>query len=128
MNWQTAAPIILSAIVFQKSLPTESINSLIETNMPKTKIIDNDKKSIGGWGSNLFYWGSKKASEAPTTTIAQKTVTTTTTITTTASNENEEYGSVFKEDWSRSVALDFKSETESTLLDKTSTKVTLLRL
>lgn len=95
--------------------------------MPKTKQIENDKKSSGGWGSNLFYWGSKKANEPATTTIQQKTVTTTTTTTITTGNvnEGEEYGAMFKEDWSRNIALDFKSETQSSLLAKTSKKVTL---
>ena len=95
MNWESAAPLILSAIVFHKQLPVEAVNSIMETHMPKAAKQLEEKKTTsssgagsGSWGKNLFGWG-KKASTPPTADVAasaslqQKTVTTTTTTTVT---------------------------------------------
>ena len=95
MNWESAAPLILSAVVFHKQLPAEAVNSIMETHMPKAVKQLEEKKATsssaagsGSWGKNLFGWG-KKASTPPTADVAasaslqQKTVTTTTTTTVT---------------------------------------------
>lgn len=110
MNWQAASPIILSALVFQKPLPCDSVKSIMEANMPKVvakqAVEDSKKASSSGWGKNLFGWGGKSKSAEPnmaSTTIEQKqtvTTTTTTTITHTSPSDSEEYGAMFKEDWS----------------------------
>ncbi|CAE1175498.1 LPIN [Acanthosepion pharaonis] len=43
-NWQTAAPIVLSMVSFQKNLPQPVVDNLVKDNMPK-KV---DKKKSGG--------------------------------------------------------------------------------
>jgi len=130
MNWQSAAPIILSQIVFQRPLPSESIKAIMDVNMPKNteKPVQESKKveaSGGGWGKNLFYWGSKKGpatSTTTTTTIEQKVTTTTTKVTNGA--DTDEYGAIFKEDWGRNQAFEVKNETtEDTLLTEVRTNV-----
>ncbi|XP_014767628.1 phosphatidate phosphatase LPIN3 isoform X2 [Octopus bimaculoides] len=53
-NWQTAAPVILSMISFQKNLPSATVESLAKDYMPKK--VDK-KKSIGSGVSSWFKWG-----------------------------------------------------------------------
>ncbi|XP_036355816.1 phosphatidate phosphatase LPIN2 isoform X2 [Octopus sinensis] len=53
-NWQTAAPVILSMISFQKNLPSAIVESLAKDYMPKK--VDK-KKSIGSGVSSWFKWG-----------------------------------------------------------------------
>ncbi len=128
MNWQSAAPIILSQIVFQRPLPTESIKSIMDVNMPKNaeKPAEVSKKveaSGSGWGKNLFYWGSKRGQATTTTTttsIEQKVTTTTTKL-----SESEEYGAIFKEDWSKNQA-EVKSETTEDIVTEVKKNVSAL--
>ncbi|KAK3088821.1 hypothetical protein FSP39_024180 [Pinctada imbricata] len=54
-NWQTAAPMVLAQVVFGQKLPDETINKLIQENMPKKK------KERRSW----FSWG-RAAEETPT--------------------------------------------------------------
>lgn len=120
MNWQSAAPVILSALVFQRPLPSESIKSLMENNMPKQAVkqkesIDKKTSSGSGWGKNLFGgWGSKKSSESSTsekTVVAASNSSPNNTVI-----DNDEYGVMFKEDWSKSTSVDAKNQNESTIL------------
>ena len=112
MNWASASPIILSAILYQKSLPSDAVNMVLDTHMPKamppvatasvtstsvaatstavtattattaSTVAGNEKKS--GW--NLNFW-VKKAAPTPTQTATVKQesaiLTATTTTTTT---------------------------------------------
>lgn len=58
-NWLTAAPLILSQIAFQKSLPEKIVESLCSQHMPKKK----EKKESYSW----FSW-RRKATEGTTAT------------------------------------------------------------
>lgn len=60
-NWLTAAPIIISQIVFQKSLPEKTIETLSSQHMPKKK----EKKESYSW----FSW-RRKATDGTTATPA----------------------------------------------------------
>ena len=101
MNWQTASPIILAALVFHKPLPCDSVKAVMEANMPKAALgqkaadmAESKKAASGGgggggsgWGKNLFGWGGKSKSAEPAalaTSVEQKqTVATTATNTVT---------------------------------------------
>ncbi|XP_060552221.1 phosphatidate phosphatase LPIN3-like [Ruditapes philippinarum] len=58
-NWQTAAPIILSQVAFQKDLSEEVVKSLVSQHMPKKK----EKKGSYSW----FSW--RRAATDPTTSV-----------------------------------------------------------
>ena len=111
MNWASASPIILSAILYQKNLPTDTVNMVLDTHMPKTSelattsttttastktitttIKKEDKQQQqpaneqkrSGWGK--MFWGGNKKAEPSTTASATSTqpniLTATTTMTT----------------------------------------------
>lgn len=95
-NWQTAAPIVLSMVSFQKNLPQPVVDNLVKDNMPK-KV---DKKKSGGGMSSWFKWGRGSQQDSqqtippppppppppitgnPTSTTSATTTATTTTTTT----------------------------------------------
>ena len=86
LNWPTAAPIILSALVFQKPISNESVTQLAEVNMPKPKVqtpvaqtnkIEQKKR----WGLTSFF--QKSSTTVTTTTMTTETAAKTTTTTTT---------------------------------------------
>jgi phosphatidate phosphatase LPIN len=123
MNWASASPIILSAILYQKNLPHDTLNMVLDTHMPKgtttttttaTTVTTtttppttttksqtsnaNEKKS--SWG-NMF-WGSKSAAttKAPvaaseSSSSMKKTPTTTTTTKQLNPKDQYDYHGIF---------------------------------
>ena len=109
MNWACASPIILSAILYHKTLTTDVINNILDANMPKSsKPSQNAKNAPSGGGSWLGWsWGKKSLqaqNSAPNTPVINSTsmsalkmnpdgvkqsavIDTTTTITTTTTIE-----------------------------------------
>ena len=113
MNWASASPIILSAILYQKNLPTDTVNMVLDTHMPKTAlkttettvttttstltkngekqqqqttttVPPSNEQKRSTWGK--MFWGSKKTAtpaQEQQSSILTATKTTTTTTTTT---------------------------------------------
>ena len=54
-NWQTAGPIILSALVFQKPISNESVSQLVEINMPKPSKVNKIEQKKKLWGFPSFF-------------------------------------------------------------------------
>lgn len=52
-NWQTAAPMLLSIMMFQRPLPEKTVNQLVDEHMPKKK----KSKSYSSW----WYWRRSEA-------------------------------------------------------------------
>ncbi|KAL4217721.1 Lipin-3 [Mactra antiquata] len=69
-NWQTAAPMILSQVAFQKKLPSAVIQNLVSQHMPKKK---EKKQKSYSW----FPWGRNTTD--PTTTSSSPNVSVTMT-------------------------------------------------
>ena len=74
MNWSAASPIILSAIVYQKQLPNEIVNNIMEHNIPKAAAGINkqtqsqqqqQQSSKAGWRKGLFFSWRKSNEEKP---------------------------------------------------------------
>lgn len=75
MNWSAASPIILSAIVYQKQLPNEIVNNIMEHNIPKAAVAGINKQtqsqqqqqqsSKAGWRKGLFFSWRKSNEEKP---------------------------------------------------------------
>lgn len=112
MNWACASPIILSAILYHKTLTTDVINNILDANMPKSSKPSQNAKNApnntSGGGSWLGWgWGKKSLqaqNSAPNTPVINSTsmsalktnpegikqsavIDTTTTITTTTTIE-----------------------------------------
>lgn len=74
MNWASASPIILSAIVYQKQLPNDIVSSIMDVNMPKAankqnqanlNVTQNQQQSKTGWRKGLFFSWRKNNEEKP---------------------------------------------------------------
>ena len=98
MNWTSAGPIIIAALVYHRPLSPDVINMVIEANTPKVtkqtvqqqqqqqsqqqQQTDSSKRS--GWRNSFFGWGNRKTQTQPTTQtneplLAKQILTTTAT-------------------------------------------------
>lgn len=63
MSWQSASPIVLAALVYQRTLPNETINMLVEKNSANKASNEKEKEAAQQSKSNKSYWfWSKKPS------------------------------------------------------------------
>jgi phosphatidate phosphatase LPIN len=67
MNWASASPIILSAILYQKNLPTDTVNMVLDTHMPKTAL-KTSETTVTTTTSTLTKNGEKQQHQQQQTT------------------------------------------------------------
>lgn len=68
MNWASASPIILSAILYQKNLPNDTVNMVLDTHMPKAAL--KTETTVTTTTSTLTKSSEKQQAVALTTTVA----------------------------------------------------------
>ena len=75
MNWASASPIILSAILYQKNLPTDTVNMVLDTHMPKTgaEIKTTSTASITKTTTKIVKKENKQEKPVTTTTATANT-------------------------------------------------------
>jgi phosphatidate phosphatase LPIN len=81
MNWPSAAPIIMSAVVFHKPLNSDTVQMLMENNMPKQQTSNKsaDANSSNKRSSWLF-WSSSSANQNTAASNPKKSPVTTSNV------------------------------------------------